>query len=102
MDFAQGITVVAMLTALLISPANALLAAQKTQVANSHRGGQAAAHLSNKGSTNGNPQWSADPERGWVRTDERHKLHEQNRAANNSQANQEKPKGNGKGKPSNF
>ena len=36
------------------------------------RGGQASQHLSIKALTNTNAQWSADPERGWVRADERH------------------------------
>jgi len=39
-----------------------------------HRGGQANAHLSPKGSANSNAQWSADPTRGWIRADERREL----------------------------
>jgi hypothetical protein len=38
----------------------------------SQRGGQANTHMSGKGQDNTNAQWSADPERGWVRADERH------------------------------
>jgi hypothetical protein len=34
--------------------------------------------MSEKGSTNSNAQWSADPERGWVRAEGRHDLHQQN------------------------
>lgn len=41
------------------------------------RGGKAADHMSERGSSNGNAQWSADPERGWVRAETRHDLHEQ-------------------------
>jgi hypothetical protein len=37
----------------------------------SHGGGQATSRMSNKGSANTNAQWSADPERGWVRAGER-------------------------------
>jgi uncharacterized lipoprotein YmbA len=33
--------------------------------------------MSEKGFANGNAQWSADPEKGWVRAEKRHKLHEQ-------------------------
>jgi hypothetical protein len=40
----------------------------------SQRGGKADSHMSRKGSANSNPQWSADPERGWVRAEERHEL----------------------------
>ena len=46
------------------------------------RSGKAAAHMSTKGSVNTNAQWSADPERGWVRADERRKQHEKGSAAN--------------------
>jgi hypothetical protein len=37
----------------------------------SHAGGQASSRMSNKGTANTNAQWSADPERGWVRAGER-------------------------------
>jgi hypothetical protein len=43
----------------------------------SQRGGQAKSHMSSKGSANSNAQWSADPERGWVRADERQQRHEE-------------------------
>lgn len=42
----------------------------------SQRGGKADSHMSAKGSANSNPQWSADPERGWVRAEERHEINE--------------------------
>jgi hypothetical protein len=58
------------------------------------RGGKAGSHMSAKGSVNGNPQWSADPERGWVRAEERHEFNEE-RATR--QGNQNKSKKNGKG-----
>jgi len=35
-------------------------------------GRQASEHMSVRALTNTNAQWSADPERGWVRADERH------------------------------
>jgi hypothetical protein len=38
----------------------------------SHGGGHADTHMSAKGQDNTNAQWSADPERGWIRADERH------------------------------
>ena len=34
--------------------------------------GKAAEQMGNKGATNPGAQWSADPERGWVRSDDRH------------------------------
>jgi hypothetical protein len=42
----------------------------------SQRGGQAKSHMSSKGAANTNAQWSADPEKGWVRAEERHQRHE--------------------------
>ncbi|MGH7830082.1 MAG: hypothetical protein ACREP8_07875 [Candidatus Binatia bacterium] len=41
-----------------------------------HRGGKAAAHMSHKGEENTNAQWSADPERGWVRAEEQQEQHD--------------------------
>ena len=40
------------------------------------RGAKAAEQMSTKGGSNSNAQWSADPVRGWVRADVRHKIHE--------------------------
>jgi hypothetical protein len=64
------------------------------------RGGKAAEHMSTKGSANSNAQWSADPERGWVRAEERHKQQEKNGASSNT--NQTNGKQKGKGKTSKF
>jgi hypothetical protein len=63
------------------------------------RGGRAVEQMSAKGASNTNAQWSADPDRGWVRADERHKLNEKARSSN-SVKNNEKQKGKGKGKKS--
>lgn len=59
---------------------------------NSHAGGQASSRMSNKGSANTNAQWSADPERGWVRAGERqeHAITKQNQGK--QKANGEKHK----------
>jgi len=44
------------------------------------RGGEASERMSDKGKlNNNNSQWSADPERGWVRAEERHKVHDETR-----------------------
>jgi hypothetical protein len=61
----------------------------------SHRGDQAAEHMSSNGSTNGNAQWSADPSRGWVRAEERSKLRKPGTA---SKPNPDKGKQQAKGK----
>lgn len=48
----------------------------------SQRGGQAKSHMSSKGAANTNAQWSADPERGWVRAEERHQRREESAKKN--------------------
>ena len=53
----------------------------------SARGGQANSHMSSKGSANSNAQWSADPERGWVRADERQERHEESHETSKAKKN---------------
>lgn len=65
-----ALTVLALSTA--IHPA-AAAPKERTAV----RGGRADTHMSSKGQDNTNAQWSADPERGWVRADERHDTKQQ-------------------------
>ena len=67
---------IAIMTAALLlretgQPANA----QPGGSGGSSAGGVAASHMSEKGSENTNAQWSADPERGWRRAEERQELH---------------------------
>lgn len=59
----------------------------------SRAGGQAASHMSAQGLENTNAQWSADPDRGWVRADERHELHEQRHKPSVSKDNPGRHKG---------
>ena len=58
-------------------------------------GGQAKSHMSDKGSANTNAQWSADPERGWVRAGERHQQHEESQTKDKTKQNRGKQKANG-------
>lgn len=62
------------LSALLITPVSQFQASAQGKKSTHQRGGQAGAHMSPKGSANGNPQWSADPTRGWIRAEERHEV----------------------------
>ena len=62
------------------------------------RGDQAASHMSTKGSPHGNDQWSADPERGWVRGDEARGSKDQRASAR--QRSQDKAKQHDRGKKS--
>jgi len=60
--------------------------------------GRTSAHASSKGTTNGNAQWSADPDRGWVRADERHKSNAQNDSPSAPKQTRGKHKKGGKSK----
>jgi hypothetical protein len=60
------------------------------------RGANAAAQMSTKGASNSNAQWSADPVRGWVRADERHKMQEKTPDATKQNDGMQKGKGKGK------
>ena len=60
------------------------------------RAGQAAQQMSSKGSAHSNHQWSADPERGWVRGDETHGANDERSAT--KRRNQSRAQANDKGK----
>ena len=50
--------------------------------------------MSEMGLENTNAQWSADPERGWLRTEERYELHQKGKSrANKKQIDGSKGKG---------
>ena len=53
----------------------------------SQRAGQVAGQMSAKRSERGNHQWSADPERGWVRGDEAHGANDQRSATKRQNKN---------------
>lgn len=57
------------------------------------RGAKAGAHTNSKGSTNTSTQWSADPERGWVRAEEQYGAKNQSAPAKGSAKNKGKPNG---------
>jgi hypothetical protein len=59
------------------------------------RGGRAAERMSDKAVLNNNSQWSADPEHGWVRAEERHKMRDERRSTINQN---KKGRGNSKSK----
>lgn len=61
----------------------------------SQRGSQANSPMSSKGSGNSNAQWSADPERGWVRADERQQRQGEPQVTGKSKQNRGKQKANG-------
>ena len=51
------------------------------------------AKMSAKGKDNTNAQWSADPDRGWVRASERHELQARRKSDESSKQGREKQKG---------
>ena len=98
MKLAKYVVAAMVLSALLDT--SAAIAAGPGKNSGNQRGGKAAEHMSTKGAANTNAQWSADPERGWVRAEERHKQHENGGASSNT--NQTNGKQKGKGKTSKF
>ncbi len=58
-----------------------------------NRGEKAKTQMSAKGKENTNAQWSADPDHGWVRADERHELQARRKSDASSKQSREKQKG---------
>jgi hypothetical protein len=85
--------------ALMGSPAGLAFGAAAGKGNVNQHGGKAAEQMSTKGALNTNAQWSADPDRGWIRADERHKLN-QKADSSNKVKNSEQQKGKGKVKKS--
>ncbi|MGE5220732.1 MAG: hypothetical protein ACM3SP_27295 [Chloroflexota bacterium] len=95
----SDISAAVLLGALLVTWTAASDAASSGKGNVSRRGGNAVEHRSEKGALNSNSQWSADPDRGWVRADERHKMHdEKDGVADRVKQNNGKSKGKGKSK----
>ncbi|TMA97644.1 MAG: hypothetical protein E6J74_04520 [Deltaproteobacteria bacterium] len=94
MKLAKYVVAAMFLSALLDT--SAAIAAGPGKNSGNQRGGKAAEHMSTKGAANTNAQWSADPERGWVRAEERHKQHENGGASSNTNQTNGKPKAKGK------
>lgn len=93
------VTILAILNALLLCFSGSFAEAGQAKGGASHRAGRASSHMSSRGEENTNAQWSADPERGWVRAKERRDMHEERRSAPDLEENHGKHKGRGvKGK----
>jgi len=92
------IAILAILNAMLLCFSDSSVQAGESK-GGARSGGQASSHMSSKGVENTNAQWSADPDRGWVRADERHDLHDQGQSVGKSNQSRGKNKGHGsKGK----
>ena len=97
----SDISAAVLLGALLVTWPGASDAAGSGNGHVNRRGGNAAEHRSEKGELNTNSQWSADPDRGWVRADERHKMREE-KDGTADRVRQNNGKSKGKGKPNKF
>jgi hypothetical protein len=58
-----------------------------------NRGEKAKTKMSDKGKENTNAQWSADPEHGWIRAEERHELQARRKSDASSKQDRNKQKG---------
>lgn len=95
----RAIAIIAV-TSLLGGVTGSGLAAGAGKGGANQRGGKAGEHRSGKASENSNAQWSADPERGWVRANERRRSGDNNDPAERGKQNNGKQKGKGKAKKS--
>jgi hypothetical protein len=91
---AYAITIMT-LTALLGSFTDSAFGAAAGKGGSSERR-KSAEHMSGKGRVNTNAQWSADPDRGWVRAEERHKLREKSDWSDRVKQNSRQQKGKGR------
>lgn len=82
MKSTRYVAILTILNALLLCFSDSLTQAGQAKGSGSHRGGQAGSHMSGKGLENNNAQWFADPERGWIRAEERRELHKKNHSEN--------------------
>lgn len=82
MKSSQYVAILAILNALLLCYSDSFAEAGEAKNGSPQKGGKAGSHMSSKGAENTNAQWSADPERGWVRAGERHELNGQGSSAN--------------------
>jgi hypothetical protein len=65
--------------------------------AGGNQGGRAMGHMAGKAAANTNAQWSADPERGWIRAEERKGM-KNPRSSRSTERTQGKAKQDDKGK----
>jgi hypothetical protein len=77
MKVAGYISVLAIANLLLANVTSSIAAGGKGK--NPHKQRGVSTKNSSKQSTNQNAQWSADPDRGWVRSDDSHSIHGRDR-----------------------
>lgn len=90
------VAILAILNAMLLCYTNSSAQAGEGKGNSARRVGKAGSHMSSKGLDNTNAQWSADPDRGWIRADELHELHDQRQTTPKAKQNLGKNKGQSK------
>ena len=95
MKFAAATALFVLFNALPSLSASSSEAAQARHIP-SQRAGQAAQQMSSKGTAQNHHQWSADPERGWVRRDDADAASERRSATKRHHLDRDQTRGNGK------
>ena len=93
MQLNRYIAVFGLLNALTLCVIDKPASAGQGKEASVSRGEKAKTKMSDKGKENTNAQWSADPDHGWVRADERHDLHARRKSDASSKPSRDKQKG---------
>ena len=93
MKLNRYIAVFGLLNALTLCVIDKPASAGQGKEGNVNRGEKAKTKMSDKGKENTNAQWSADPDHGWVRADERHDLHARRKSEPSSKSGRDKQKG---------
>ena len=93
MKLNRYIAVIGLLNALTLCVIEKPASAGQGKESSVSRGEKAKTKMSDKGKENTNAQWSADPDHGWVRADERHDLHARGKSEASSKPCRDKQKG---------
>ena len=96
MKTASNISMLAIAILLLADVRSPVLAAEQGKNSHNQRGAVSIKNTRKPG-TNHNAQWSADPERGWVRSDESHSTQRRDRLPTAPKQIERKNKGSDKG-----
>lgn len=86
------VAVFGLLNALTLCVIDKPVSAGQGKESSVNRGEKAKTQMSVKGKENTNAQWSADPDHGWVRADERHEMHARRKLDENSKQVRDKQK----------
>ena len=93
MQLNRYFAVFGLLNALALCVVDQPVSAGPGKESSANRGEKAKTQMSTKGTENTNAQWSADPDHGWVRADERHELQARRKSDASSKRGRDKQKG---------